>query len=107
MHVALGVGSRPAATRVRSRKAVTTLVHVPSLRHWTKSSYTVLLGNKSCGNLSHWQPLRLRENKVWRTSRISTCRGRPPRGLDFADGIRGSTMVHCSSVRSEGYFFRV
>jgi hypothetical protein len=32
MHAALGVGARPAATRVRSRKALTSLVHVPSSR---------------------------------------------------------------------------
>src|SRR5207237_485859 len=29
-----------------------------------------------------------------------------PRGLCLAGGISGSTMAHCSSVRSEGYFFR-
>jgi type IV secretion system protein TrbL len=33
---ALGVGSRPAATRVCSRNAVTTLPQVPSSRHWAK-----------------------------------------------------------------------
>src|SRR5262249_12942595 len=36
MHAALGVGSRPAATRVRSRKACTILAHVPSSRHCAK-----------------------------------------------------------------------
>src|SRR4029453_9111604 len=37
---------------------------------------------------------------------MSTLRGCPPRGLCFAGGMSGSTMAHCSSVRSEGYFFR-
>src|SRR6266487_1227428 len=37
---------------------------------------------------------------------MSTSRGRPPRGLCLAGGIIGSTMAHCSSVRSEGYIFR-
>src|SRR2546422_9196798 len=37
---------------------------------------------------------------------MSTSRGRPPRGLCLAGGIIGSTMAHCSSVRSEGYTFR-
>src|SRR4029434_894328 len=35
-----------------------------------------------------------------------TFRGRPPRGLCLAGGIIGPTIAHCSSVRSEGYFFR-
>src|SRR6516225_82273 len=37
---------------------------------------------------------------------MSTTRGCPPRGPCLAGGISGSTMAHCSSVRSEGYFFR-
>src|SRR5437762_5621071 len=37
---------------------------------------------------------------------MSTSRGRPPRGFCLAGGIIGPTMAHCSSVRSEGYFFR-
>src|SRR5438132_14080493 len=56
--------------------------------------------------MSHWHPLRLREKSVLRTSRMSTVRGCPPRGLCLAGGISGSAMAHCSSVRSEGYFFR-
>src|SRR5262245_11226446 len=36
MHAALGVGSRPAATRVRSRKACTILAQVPSSHHRAK-----------------------------------------------------------------------
>src|SRR5262245_58367479 len=35
-----------------------------------------------------------------------TFRGRPPRGLDLAGGISSATIAHCSSVRSDGYFFR-
>jgi hypothetical protein len=30
----------------------------------------------------------------------------PPRGPDLAGGIRGATIAHCSSVRSEGYILR-
>src|SRR6266568_9193762 len=56
--------------------------------------------------MSHWHPLRFREKIVLRTSRMSTSRGRPPRGLCLAGGIIGSTMAHGSSVRSEGYTFR-
>src|SRR5229473_5378016 len=37
---------------------------------------------------------------------MSTSRGRPPRGLCLAGGIIGPTIAHCSSVRSDGYFFR-
>src|SRR5262247_4296467 len=37
---------------------------------------------------------------------MSTVRGCPPRGLCVAGGISGATMAHCSSVRSDGYFFR-
>src|SRR3989442_5770975 len=37
---------------------------------------------------------------------MSTFRGRPPRGGCLAGGIIGPTMAHCSSVRSEAYFFR-
>src|ERR671924_1672701 len=37
---------------------------------------------------------------------MSTCRGCPPRGPALAGGSSGATMAHCSSVRSEGYFFR-
>ena len=33
-----GGGSRPAATRGRSRKALTRLAQVPSSRHWAKES---------------------------------------------------------------------
>ena len=36
IHTALGVGSRPAATRVCSRNAWTIRVQVPSSRHWAK-----------------------------------------------------------------------
>src|SRR6267143_7203951 len=43
---------------------------------------------------------------VLRTSRMATSRGRPPRLLGLAGGSSGATMAHCSSVRSEGYFFR-
>src|SRR5438132_13607262 len=56
--------------------------------------------------MSHWHPLRFREKIVLRTSRMSTSRWRPPRGRCVAGGISGSTMAHCSSVRSEGYYFR-
>jgi len=38
MHAALGVGSRPAATRMPSRKALTILAQVPSSRHCAKES---------------------------------------------------------------------
>src|SRR5437660_7760262 len=55
--------------------------------------------------MSNWHPLRFRYNRVLRTSLISTLRGRPPRGFCLAGGIMGLTMAHCSSVRSEGYFF--
>src|SRR5882672_1864344 len=106
MHAARGVGSRPASPRVRSRHALTILAHVPASRHRVQSSETVLLGSQSCGSMSHWHPLRFREKIVLRTSRMSTSRGCPPRGLCLAGGIIGSTMAHCSSVRSEGYFFR-
>src|SRR5262245_23890949 len=37
---------------------------------------------------------------------MSTARGCPPRRLCLAGGIIGATIVHCSSVRSEGYLFR-
>src|SRR5438093_2332238 len=37
---------------------------------------------------------------------MSTSRGRPPRGFCLAGGIIGPTMAQCSSVRSDGYFFR-
>src|SRR5215831_18631185 len=38
MQMALGVGSRPACTRVCSRKALTNFSQVPSSRHWAKES---------------------------------------------------------------------
>src|SRR5262252_9500515 len=56
--------------------------------------------------MSHGHPLRFREKSVLRTSRMSTCRGCPPRGPDLAGGISGATMAQCSSVRSEGDFLR-
>src|SRR5215510_4413854 len=56
--------------------------------------------------MSHGHPLRCREKSVLRTSRMSTVRGCPPRGLCLAGGISGAMMAHCSSVRSEGYCFR-
>src|SRR6266567_8728373 len=36
---------------------------------------------------------------------MSTVRGCPPRLCCLAGGIRGVTIAHCSSVRSEGYSF--
>src|SRR5215510_11019631 len=36
-----------------------------------------------------------------------TFRGRPPRGLRLAGGSSGATIAHCSSVRSDGYCFRL
>ena len=65
----------------------------------------MLLGSRSCGNMSHWQPLRLRYRIVFTTSRISTSRGRPPCCVRAA-GISGASTAHCSSVRSEGYALR-
>ncbi len=38
MPMALGVGSRPACTRVCSRKTLTNFSQVPSSRHWAKES---------------------------------------------------------------------
>jgi hypothetical protein len=72
--------------RGRARKALTSLAHVPSSRHWAQSSYPGLLGSTSWGSMSHWPPLRLRENIVLRTSRMSTVRVCPPRGLDLGEG---------------------
>src|SRR5215510_5061737 len=37
---------------------------------------------------------------------MATWRGRPPRWRGLAGGSSGSTRVHCSSVRSDGYLFR-
>src|SRR6266702_4020736 len=56
--------------------------------------------------MAHGPPLRCREKSVFRTSRMSTLRGRPPRVLCWAGGIMGSTMAHGASVRSDIYFFR-
>src|SRR5262245_10599768 len=56
--------------------------------------------------MSHGPPLRFREKIALRTARMSTSRGRPPRGLCGAAGISGATMAHCSSVSSEGYCLR-
>src|SRR5947209_18761584 len=36
---------------------------------------------------------------------MSTVRGCPPRLCCLAGGLRGVTIAHCSSVRSEGYSF--
>jgi hypothetical protein len=86
MHTTLGVGVRPAVPRARSRTTLTIVALVPSSRHCTQYSETVLLGSRACGRLSHGQPLQFREHSVCRTSRRWTFRGRPPHGLRLADG---------------------
>src|SRR5437773_41288 len=55
---ALGVGFRPSARRTRSRRASWIRASVPLLRHSSKYPQTVLLGGKSLGKNSHWQPVR-------------------------------------------------
>src|SRR5262249_36905029 len=98
----LGVGSRPAATRVRSRTTVPLVAQVPASRHGATSSETVLVGRQSCGRRSHEHPPRFREQSGVRTSRMSTCRGCPPRGPDVAGGITGAPRAPGSSGRAEG-----
>jgi hypothetical protein len=55
---ALGVGSRPSATRTRSRSASWIASRVPLCRHSLKYRQVVLLGGKSVGKNRHGQPVR-------------------------------------------------
>jgi hypothetical protein len=83
--------------RTVARRASIMCCHVPSWHHGEKSSQTVRWESRSCGRMSPWQPVRLRERRVLRTSRLSTSRGRPP-GL--AGRLSGGKMAHGSSGRS-------
>ena len=60
-------------------------------------------GRKSCGRWRHGHPVLIRYRIALTISRISTVRCLPP---CFSSGIRGSSMRHCSSVRSDGYCLR-
>ncbi len=56
---ALGVASRPAASRTRERKASATRSQVPSSRHWRKYHHTVPQGGRSWGIRRRGMPPRL------------------------------------------------
>src|SRR5262249_35244721 len=106
MLAALGEGCFEGACCVQTAARSVSIIccQVPSQRHCAKYSETVLLGNRSYGSISHWQPMRLRYKMVLMTSRMSTARGRPP-GL--GGGMRGRKGAHRSSVRSVRYSLRV
>jgi len=103
MMAALGSDSLPSLTLTISRRLSWTRVHVPSLLHSQKYHQTVPQGGKSCGRWRHGHPVLIRYRIALTISRISTVRCLPP---CFSSGIRGSSMRHCSSVRSDGYCLR-
>ncbi len=63
-----------------------------------QKAYTASHGGRSCGSIRHWQPVRVRYSSALSISRRA-CTGLRPR---VSCGSRGSTMAHCSSVRSVG-----
>jgi hypothetical protein len=56
--LALGCGSRPTATRARSRRTDGTRSHVPSGRQRRSQRETACRGGSSRGDSRHWRPAR-------------------------------------------------
>ena len=77
MMAALGVASRPSASRTRRRNASSTRSQVPSLRHFRKYHQTVPQGGRSWGMMRQVMPSRNTCNMLFTISRKSTVRGCP------------------------------
>ncbi len=86
-------------TDITSQSVVQTLPG-PLLRQRAKSSNMVDFGGKSCGSISHEQPVRSRYKIAFTISRRSTVRSRPP---PDAGGNSRSPIPHCSSDKSDRY----
>ena len=102
MIAALGVASRPAASRTLGRKASSMASQGPSSRHFRKYHQTVPQGGKSWGTIRQGTPPRSTYRIPLITSRKSTVRGCP---LTLAAGKRGANSAHWGSVKSLGYGF--
>ncbi len=86
---ALGVASRPAASRTRERKASATPAQVPSSRHRRKYHHTVPQGGRSWGIRRQGMPPRSTYSMPLTTSRRSVVLGR---SLGFGRGQQGSQL---------------
>ena len=102
MIAALGVASRPAASRTLGRKASSMASQVPSSRHFRKYHQTVPQGGKSWGTIRQGTPPRSTYRMPLVTSGKSTVRGCP---LALAAGKKGANSAHWGSVKSLGYGF--
>ncbi len=96
---ALGVASRPAASRTRARRASSTRSHVPSSRHFRKYHHTVPQGGRSWGIIRQGIPPRSTYRTPLTTSRRSVVRGWP---RTVSGGNNGANSSHWASVKSLG-----
>src|SRR5690554_4110401 len=94
----LGAASRSSCNRTWIRKASFSRDSTPWATNRRQKAYTASHGGRSCGSIRHWQPVRVRYSSALSISRRA-CTGLRPR---VSCGSRGSTMAHCSSVRSVG-----
>lgn len=99
MIAALGIASRPAASRTRARKASATRSQVPSSRHFLKYHQTVPHGGRSWGIRCQGMPPRDTYRMPLTTSRRSVVRGWP---LVVSGGSGGANSFHWASVKSLG-----
>ena len=91
MIAALGVASRLATSRTRTRKASSTRSQVPSFRHFRKYHQTVPQGGKSWGISRQGMPPRSTYRMPLTTSRRSVVLGWP---LAVSGGSRGANSSH-------------
>ena len=90
MIAALGVASRPATSRTRTRKASSTRSQVPSSRHFRKYHQTVPQGGRSWGISRQGMPPCSTYRMPLTTSRRSVVLGWP---LVVSGGRQGSQFV--------------
>jgi len=102
MIAALGVASRPSASRTLGRNASSMRSQVPSPRHFRKYHQTVPQGGRSWGTMRQATPPRSTYRMPFTTSRKSTVRGCP---LGFSGGSNGANSAHWDQVKSLGYGF--
>ena len=91
MIAALGVASRPSASRTRGRSASSMPSQVPSVLHFRKYHHTVPQGGTSWGAMRQGMPPRNIYRMPFTTSRRSTVRGC---SLGLFGGSKGANLAH-------------
>src|SRR5690606_18639531 len=94
----LGSASRSSSRRIMVRKASLICIRMLRSTKRRQKAYTASQGGKSCGNMRHWHPVRVKYNRAFTISRRLWTAFRPCLFL----GSKGSMSSQCSLVKSVG-----